>query len=260
MKSGLLREMWAAEPRKRLFSVLAEAYTDLRDNHLEVVQLDKFLAVTASQLPVIPASQYLHKMGWVLTVLATDQANIFRSATFNASAVDSEYPTHTDKSSIDLVNHCYDSGLIQRSSRLAPRLRARANVMAMPIAPATTPSPAAPAAPVQSQVSAFDDFNASTSPRFAPHSANPIQFEESLQALATPAAPMPDFNFNDPILNLRSDYNPSINAITADQQQAYERTPFALHFHPDIQPPVLGFDPNIVQDDFDPFSLFDLSK
>ena len=50
----------------------------------------------------------------------------------------------------------------------------------------------------------------------------------------------------------------TMEAVTADQQAAYERLEFGFHFHPDM-PPVLGFDPRIVQDDFDPFDL-DLSS
>jgi hypothetical protein len=34
----------------------------------------------------------------------------------------------------------------------------------------------------------------------------------------------PEFNFNDPIADLHPDYRPSIATVTADQQQAYERT------------------------------------
>jgi hypothetical protein len=53
-----------------------------------------------------------------------------------------------------------------------------------------------------------------------------------------------------------TDYRPSIDAVTAAQQQAYERnskqcTTFALHFNPQIPPPVLGFNPNIIQDNFE---------
>jgi hypothetical protein len=49
------------------------------------------------------------------------------------------------------------------------------------------------------------------------------------------------------------DYRPFLEAVTADQQQAYEATPCPLHFHPDVQTPVLGFDPNTLQDNFEPF-------
>lgn len=50
----------------------------------------------------------------------------------------------------------------------------------------------------------------------------------------------------------------TIQAVTDDQQAAYEHHALALHFHPTISPPILGFDPRIIQDDFDPFNL-DLS-
>ena len=76
---------------------------------------------------------------------------------------------------------------------------------------------------------------------------------------SAPAIPTPEFDFNDLGTDFRRDYRPSINTVTTDQQRAYDRTPFALHFHPEIQPPVLGFDPNMIQDEFDPFSLFDFS-
>ena len=32
-----------------------------------------------------------------------------------------------------------------------------------------------------------------------------------------------------------------------------------IHFHPAIQPPVLGFDPNLIQDNFDLYS-FDIDQ
>jgi len=61
---------------------------------------------------------------------------------------------------------------------------------------------------------------------------------------------VPAFDFND----FRTDYCPSIQTVIVDQQQAYDRYPFAVHFHPSA-PTVIGFDPHMVQDDFDPFSF-----
>ena len=59
----------------------------------------------------------------------------------------------------------------------------------------------------------------------------------------------------------RSDYNPSIGTVIAEQQGALEaypsQYPYTLHFHPDIQQPALGFSPGMVQDDFDPFDISD---
>jgi hypothetical protein len=53
----------------------------------------------------------------------------------------------------------------------------------------------------------------------------------------------------------------SIETATADVQSAlddYPDTyPFNHHFHPTVDQPILGFDPTVVQDDFDPFDLDD---
>ena len=46
----------------------------------------------------------------------------------------------------------------------------------------------------------------------------------------------------------------TIEAVTADQQAAYERLEIGFHFHP-AMPQILGFDPRIIQDEFDPFNL-----
>lgn len=47
----------------------------------------------------------------------------------------------------------------------------------------------------------------------------------------------------------------SVADVTAEQQDAFEANTLALHFHPDVSPPILGFDPRVIQDDFDPFNL-----
>jgi hypothetical protein len=159
VKSGLLRSMWAGETRKIFFALLAQAYTNLRDNHAAVVQLDKFLAAVTGQLPVVPANQYLRKMGWEVVKGADGELSLMRSTSFDAGAVEAEYPSSTNVSAQDLVNTCYDSGLVPRSSRVDPKMRSRTNVMAMPIAPAPTTQ-----APVQPQVSAFEDFDVSNLP------------------------------------------------------------------------------------------------
>ena len=58
-----------------------------------------------------------------------------------------------------------------------------------------------------------------------------------------------EFDFSD----LRT--TPTIEQVTADQQQAFEQLPMPIQFHPVIQPPVFGFDPNIIQDVFGSIQL-----
>lgn len=54
-----------------------------------------------------------------------------------------------------------------------------------------------------------------------------------------------------------SDNYLTIDAVTADQQAAYDQLEIGFHFHPDM-PQILAFDPRIIQHEFDPFDL-DLS-
>jgi hypothetical protein len=63
----------------------------------------------------------------------------------------------------------------------------------------------------------------------------------------------PEFDFSD----LRT--TPTIEQVTAAQQKAFEQVPMPMHSHPAIQTPVLEFDPNMIQDDFDPYS-FDIDQ
>lgn len=74
----------------------------------------------------------------------------------------------------------------------------------------------------------------------------PVSATEGTRA---PSIFAPEFDFSD----LGS--APTIEQVTADQQHAFEQLPMPIHFHPGIQPPVLGFDPNMIQDDFDPYTF-----
>lgn len=55
--------------------------------------------------------------------------------------------------------------------------------------------------------------------------------------------------------------NLSIETATADVQKALEdypdEYPFAHHFHPAVDRPILAFDPTVIQDNFDPYDLND---
>ncbi|RMD44179.1 hypothetical protein DV735_g1008, partial [Chaetothyriales sp. CBS 134920] len=236
VKSGIMQSLWSAETRKNLWAILAKAYTDIRDNHQEHVSLDKFLLATVHEIPVIPAPVYLAKMGWELTMDAYGEKIIRRADSFDINALNAEYPIDTNVSVVDLVNHCYKAHLVHRSTRVG-----RTAAVTFAAAAATT------AAQTQSTVARDDrifDFD--------------MEVREVMSANNEPAAAN-----NEPVtmspptfdVDIRAEYGPSINDVTADQQHAFAQVPFAMHFHPQVQPPVLGFDPGMIQDDFDPFSL-----
>lgn len=55
--------------------------------------------------------------------------------------------------------------------------------------------------------------------------------------------------------------NLSIETATADVQRALEEYPdeypYAYHFHPAVDQPILAFNPTVIQDSFDPFDMAD---
>ncbi|KIV97489.1 hypothetical protein PV10_01239 [Exophiala mesophila] len=241
-KSGLLREMWAKEPRRNLFGLLGKAFSDLRDGHSESVSLEKFLETTIPLLPVVPADQYLVKMGWTVTTNEGKDA-IRRVDGFDAAATNLEFPPQTNVSVHELVEHCYKQGLVDRDDCLSSTESAQSdpwNSLDYDITFATAPVPQ-------------QDFaeGVATTPEFE----TDAETNYITSAQATPSS-------------VSSDHVPegylTIGAVTADQQAAYDQLEFGYHFHPDMEP-VLGFDPRIIQDDFDPFDLdvselFDFGK
>ena len=52
--------------------------------------------------------------------------------------------------------------------------------------------------------------------------------------------------------------NLSHGTVIADQSQAFDAMssfPFDIHFHPSVADPILGYDPQAIQDDFEPFDV-----
>ncbi|OBW63794.1 MAG: Periodic tryptophan protein-like protein 2 [Aureobasidium pullulans] len=63
--SGFLTRMWQNDPFKAKWSILAKAYSIIREtNSKSDAPLDKFLAVTCPLIGVIPRDDYLRAMGW----------------------------------------------------------------------------------------------------------------------------------------------------------------------------------------------------
>ncbi|KAL9640852.1 MAG: hypothetical protein Q9164_000010 [Protoblastenia rupestris] len=67
--SGLMKDMWAADPFKAKWALLAKAYSMIRDDQgKRNAPLDGFLAINAPFIHVIEPSQYLKVIGWEATL------------------------------------------------------------------------------------------------------------------------------------------------------------------------------------------------
>ena len=122
-KSGMIQKMWAEEPRKPLFTLLGQAYSELRDSDANIGQdkslLKKFLSATADLLGIIPAEEYLDTMGWVRGVNYDGEEVLERSEAGISVPVVS---MTTNYSVQDIVDHCHKIGLVTRP----PNAQARA--------------------------------------------------------------------------------------------------------------------------------------
>ncbi|KAK5053166.1 hypothetical protein LTR84_002140 [Exophiala bonariae] len=265
LKSGLLRQMWGKESRRNIFGLLGRAFSDLRDHHAEVVTMERFLVVAAIAVPLVPAAEYLVMMGWVPEPILQEDGEMVlqRDLKFNVDIVNTQYPPQTRLSVADIVEHCYAHGFLDRASRRRPAptdadRRPQGGSVNMAVA----------AAPPQQCFSLqVSQRSATVSTKSSPshlYSSLPLmQIDEEIQhvvrraeSTASSSTGTPASNTTDSGLRDSNGYL-TIDAVTADQQATYEQLEIGYHFHPRMAP-VLGFDPRIVQDDFDPFDL-DLS-
>jgi hypothetical protein len=105
------------ESRRNIFGLLGRAFSDLRDNHAEFVSMEGFLAVAAEAVPLVPAGEYLAKMGWLIETEVGGDIVLCRDVKFNVDIVNMEYPPQTRLSVADIVEHCYARGFLNRGTR-----------------------------------------------------------------------------------------------------------------------------------------------
>ena len=141
IKSGLVRSLWEQDHWKHFWAIAAKAYSELRDNHMGQITLESFLKNVTGLLGVIPADQYLATMGWALVDDSDGQVHLVK----NISAAEKQNVPLTSNLSVrDIVNHCYQIGLLVRPDRSARRSN-NGDAMAMSFAAFPNAAKASPA-------------------------------------------------------------------------------------------------------------------
>jgi hypothetical protein len=106
--------MWQNDPFKAKWSILAKAYSIIREkNTKDAAPLDKFLALTCPLIGVIPRDDYLGVMGW--SIVESDGSK--KMERFFSPEI-SSFPENiltTNLSSEDIVAHCLDISYVQQS-------------------------------------------------------------------------------------------------------------------------------------------------
>jgi hypothetical protein len=140
MKSGLIRSLWEQDHWKHFWAIAAKAYSELRDNHTGGITLESFLKNATGFLGVIPADQYLETMGWTLATDTEGQTHLVKTSSGDGQNV----PLTSNLSVHDIVNHCYDIGLLSRPQCPARRSK-NDNVITMSFAAAPNAANTGPA-------------------------------------------------------------------------------------------------------------------
>jgi Mating-type protein MAT alpha 1 HMG-box len=135
-KSGLIRSLWEQDHWKHFWAIAAKAYSELRDNHMGEITLESFLKNVTGFLGVIPAAQYLEAMGWILATDTEGQVHLTKST---STAEGENVPLISNLSVRDVVNHCYQIGLLARPQRSA---RSNNNIATMTMSFAAAPKAA----------------------------------------------------------------------------------------------------------------------
>ena len=105
--TGFLTQLWTADTQKAKFSLLAKAYSMIRDlKGKRDAPLDVFLSVTCPKIGIVSAKDYLAVFGWQVRTHADGQVTLDRSS---ATVALSNQMCTTNMSVRDLIDHCKDT-------------------------------------------------------------------------------------------------------------------------------------------------------
>ncbi|KAL4906921.1 hypothetical protein BDW74DRAFT_176521 [Aspergillus multicolor] len=131
-KSGILRFLWQNDPFKAKWTILAKAYSIIRDGHDNEVSLESFLTLNAELIGVLQPDRYLDAMGWELTL--NDQQQYTMARVKSPVATEAQLSTHLSVD--DLIKHCYATGYVTENQRKKETQGRNAPVMAFATQPA----------------------------------------------------------------------------------------------------------------------------
>nr|QIA15783.1 mating type protein MAT1-1 [Venturia carpophila] len=106
--SGFLTRMWSSDPFQAKWSIIAKAYSVIRDMVGKAnAPLDKFLQIVCPLIKIIEPAKYLDMMGWWMP--SGQHMELNRRFTPNITLFSADVLT-TTLSVDDIVNHCSSMG------------------------------------------------------------------------------------------------------------------------------------------------------
>lgn len=112
--SGFLTHLWRADPTKSKWTILAKAYSEIRDKMgKKRAPLPRFLAINAPFIGVVDPDDYLRIHGWDL--IDRDGQTILRRAVRPDGAANGSIMLTTNASVGDVIRNSYYHGYINES-------------------------------------------------------------------------------------------------------------------------------------------------
>ncbi len=135
--SGFLTYLWQTDPFKAKWSILAKAYSVIRDHEgKEKAPLDGFLSINADFIGVVDPESYLAKLGWQISVDGDGQIVLCREFEVDINSLGGHLLT-TNASVNDVVRNSYLHAYIVGGGPLAA---ANGHGAALSMATSTQPS------------------------------------------------------------------------------------------------------------------------
>ncbi|KAL9123254.1 MAG: hypothetical protein Q9187_000199 [Circinaria calcarea] len=109
-KSGFLTYLWSADPFKAKWTILAKAYSVIRDKvGKQDAPLDAFLEINGPFVGIVAPADYLVMLGWEITMDGEGQISLRRCEEIDLASIDYDLLT-TNLSVQDIVQHSYEFG------------------------------------------------------------------------------------------------------------------------------------------------------
>ena len=183
--SGLMRRLWQNDPFKAKWSIIAKAYSLIREHTAKsAAPLDSFLALVCPYIGMVDREEYLAVMGW--SIEEEDGQKKMKRCFIPETRLFQEKILTTNLSAEQVVIYCYEAGYVQEDgSSSIKQGRSEALTMAaqppsMPLHFPDQPFDALGSHPAQS-FSSDVDFGYGTSVLNAPAHHNPLATSNAVQ-------------------------------------------------------------------------------
>ncbi|KAJ9665861.1 hypothetical protein H2201_003985 [Coniosporium apollinis] len=277
--SGLMTKMWKEDPFKAKWTVLAAAYSAIRDNvDKSDAPLDEFLRISAPYIGIIEPGAYLELLGWKTTKLEGDVGALVRVFTPDLNSFDASLRT-SNLSVEDLADHCYEVGYITLEALNAIKTRSLSMAMkpamtvAQPAAKKLKVAAPTPTSPPQEEAAVFQPAMGSGNDFDLARVAAMLQADNTLTTTAefpqnnlaaeveqiVGAAEMQVAAADGMLASDSSAQQPNANdhgASATMYQQYITAEPDYSTFHPDYPHNILAFNPLVG----DPFDIYDITN